>query len=218
MPVTTSPHQCPLLEYDNQYLDLVFPGTQYERWLLRSIHQRIDDPDNKVLLQIVFFCPGCGLDVRKDAHWEIPGKPTFNHIVRETRETATTQSKEVPMLHAISMVQALDVWSDLEAAYYGKNGFGGDTAEIYLYRFLTGASRPLEDVNASNLQGELARETYTIANQAMCALFTHFAETHHEVRIEVDGRELGPWLGETLNTHRVHVKVIHKNDRRRNYR
>ena len=36
----------------------------------------------------------------------------------------------------LSMVQALEIWSDLESAYYGENSFGGDTAELYAYRFL----------------------------------------------------------------------------------
>lgn len=37
-------------------------------------------------------------------------------------------------MHNVSMIQALSVWSELEQAYYGDNGFGGDTAEIYAYR------------------------------------------------------------------------------------
>jgi hypothetical protein len=34
----------------------------------------------------------------------------------------------------ISLPNALSIWSDLEAALYGVNNYGGTVAEIYAYR------------------------------------------------------------------------------------
>ena len=39
------------------------------------------------------------------------------------------------MFH-LSMSQALGLWSDLEQAYHGTNSYGGDEAELYLYRLM----------------------------------------------------------------------------------
>lgn len=117
-------------------------------------------------------------------------------------------------MHRLSIVQALSLWSDLEAALYGKNGYGGDTAEIYIYRLLPyvagerHSTVSLEElIRSGTIIGNGVRDDYANANASLHNLLVHFAATH-DVRIEVDGKELGPWLKTALYTHRVHVKVI----------
>lgn len=117
-------------------------------------------------------------------------------------------------MHHLSMVQALSIWSDLESAFFNENKFGGDTAEIYIYRALThtptlGRSGGVEldrEMNGSSIFAEGLREAYDNANTALCQLFQHFAKTR-EALIEVNGQELGDWLKTARFTHRIHVKV-----------
>lgn len=103
-------------------------------------------------------------------------------------------------LHTLSMEQALSLWSELEQAYFKKNGYGGDTAEIYIYRLMphTPSIGTFEN---------LAVEAYDCANQAMYELLAMFAEDRDAV-IMVAGRELGEWLKTARYHHRVHVRVL----------
>ena len=39
-------------------------------------------------------------------------------------------------MHNLSLTQALGLWGDLVEAYHGVNPYGGDVAELYLYRFM----------------------------------------------------------------------------------
>lgn len=110
------------------------------------------------------------------------------------------------------MVQALGLWSELEAAYYGKNSYGGDTAEIYLYRLMPNDPSAEEAHRRKNepshtIFGQARREQVTNANKALHSLLKHFARTR-EARIEVNGKELGDWLKAADFDHRVHVKVV----------
>ncbi len=110
----------------------------------------------------------------------------------------------------LSMMQALSIWSDLEAAYYGKNGFGGDIAEIYIYRAMPYEPSVARIEHASTVDitvGVAAGSAYDRANESLHALFAHFGKTH-EARIEVEGRELGEWLKTARYLHRIHVKVV----------
>jgi len=112
-------------------------------------------------------------------------------------------------MHNLSMTQALSIWSELEAAYYKKNGFGTDTAEIYIYTAMP------YDPTVASLRGVLheseharniAAESFNQANESLCALFTHFS-IERDAHIEVEGRELGDWLKTARFDHRIHVKV-----------
>lgn len=118
-------------------------------------------------------------------------------------------------ISTISMTQALDVWSDLMAALYGENKYGGDIAEIYLYRLMTFSPTLASsfeqgvierDMNNGGIRGEWLCEIVDNANTALHDLLVHFAK-QHEAAIEVSGRELGEWLKTARFTHRVHVKV-----------
>lgn len=80
---------------------------------------------------------------------------------------------------------------DLLEALEGKNGFGGDVAEIYVYRL-----KPLDGGSTSAL-------LYTICR--------HF-ERDHKAKIQIqlgkdEFRDLGDWLVNALNDHRWHVRV-----------
>ena len=113
------------------------------------------------------------------------------------------------MLHTITMDQALSVWSDLEQAYYDDSSYDGHTAEIYVYRFMSGAPRPVDQLNSPGMFGDMTREVYDIANVAMHDLFSLFCQ-RRRAQIEVDGVELGEWLKTARFCHRVHVKVTPK--------
>lgn len=108
------------------------------------------------------------------------------------------------MMQNLSMTQALSIWSDLEAAYYQKNDFGGDTAEIYIDRAM-----PYSASTNGNDVSDLANDEYDLANESLHDLFTHFSKTRN-ARIEVAGSELGSWLRTARFEHRVHVKVTPK--------
>lgn len=105
-----------------------------------------------------------------------------------------------------STTQALDVWTQLERAYYNDNSYGGDEAEIYVYRMIP----------YSNLWGkggpfgkEVTQELTSQANADLLALFLRFAKDR-EVDLLVEGIPPGDWLAESDNAHRWHVKVVHR--------
>lgn len=118
-------------------------------------------------------------------------------------------------MHRLSMVQALGIWSDLEAAYHGKHGFGSDTAEIYMHRLMPRDPSAEE----ADRRGEAARGTMFAqalykrnqeANEALGSLLLHFSETHN-VQIEVEGEDVRSWIkAQRFLDHRAHVKVIRR--------
>ena len=118
-------------------------------------------------------------------------------------------------LSSLSMDQALDVWTDLMYAHEGKHGYGGDTAEIYMYR-VTAHDPTLARAD------EAFRETttYNNAHEASCkkstrALYELLLKFERDLECELwivlgrgDHKRLGPWFIERAPfTHRVHVKV-----------
>ena len=113
------------------------------------------------------------------------------------------------MLYTMSILQVLDVWVELEEALEGTANYGGDTAEIYLYR-LMGPGRA-NDVRSleSPIFHEEAERNFDNANVAMHDLFLIFADKR-KAKIEIEGKELGPWLKTARFVHRVHVKVTPK--------
>lgn len=112
-------------------------------------------------------------------------------------------------LAGISILQALDVWSDLEQAYYGDNKYGGDTAEIYAYRLMQHSPA------ATIFDGEIAeRHRSEVALNAasalveLCLLF----QRERECEIEIDTVSVPDWWQARGRRgkydHRCHVKVI----------
>ena len=108
----------------------------------------------------------------------------------------------------LTLNQALGVWSELEAAYYGKNGFGGDTAEIYAYRLQP--YRPGVELPNTQLGAEAIAEQAMIAGENLYWLLGKFCE-HHGCTAIVDGTE-AEWLRGGFE-HRVHVRIFHKEPR-----
>jgi hypothetical protein len=102
----------------------------------------------------------------------------------------------------ISLLQALDIWSELEQAYHGTNPYGGDTAEIYACRLV------VAHVHHSETEKEVALD----ASRNLHALLWWFARKRHaDVMINVgrdhDGEPLSDALLTQLITHRIHVRV-----------
>jgi hypothetical protein len=113
-------------------------------------------------------------------------------------------------MHNISIVQALSLWTDLELALAGKNTYGGDTAEIYMYRLSERnpilAAYLRQPTPTGGITEEVALSLIDASNTSLYNLLTHFSTTRHAA-ITVEGRKLGAWLKKDRNTHRVHVTV-----------
>jgi hypothetical protein len=117
-------------------------------------------------------------------------------------------------LNHISMSQALGVWSELEAAYYGKNGFGRDTAEIYAYRLqeFCPTAAYASGSPSSSIGVEAQREAATRAGRALHELIRLF-QAHHNCRVVVmdyreDGNGEHPDILLEGFDHRVSIKVM----------
>ena len=116
-------------------------------------------------------------------------------------------------MNRISMAQALGLWSDLCDAYHGK-GWGGDTAEVYLYRLMPrnpSADNARSQDLKSGISAEARAEQVRHANESLYDLLCLFAE-ERACRVQVDGRDLGEWLKRADCDHRVHVRVTPKGD------
>lgn len=105
----------------------------------------------------------------------------------------------------ISMSQALRVWSELWQAYYGNNGYGGDTAEIYAYT-LQPRTPSMDMEQPGNSFAGLHDKVGLQAAKSLYALLFLF-RNKHDCGIQVNGRVLGEWFMSTPFVHRCHVKV-----------
>jgi hypothetical protein len=77
-----------------------------------------------------------------------------------------------------SVIDELGVWHELELALWGRNGFGGDVAEIYAYRLIPGGATAVADpANA------------LFAGRRMTALLRRFVDLHPGVAISIEERE-----------------------------
>lgn len=92
-------HECDLLRYDSMYLQLVFEdNNEYQRWVLRSAALSSPQGDcsgaDIIHMQVVAFCPGCGLDCRKQIDWRVLGKPQFNRILDKLQKAGMNYSNQ----------------------------------------------------------------------------------------------------------------------------
>jgi hypothetical protein len=106
-------------------------------------------------------------------------------------------------MHNLSIIQALDIWTDLIHAYYGKNLFGKDTAEIYAYRLLPYSPRKIEDVEEFQCQ---AAQSLTHLLQLFCESHDCMAHVQHSGSavtgtVRIPGGSVAPF------SHRVHVRI-----------
>jgi hypothetical protein len=115
----------------------------------------------------------------------------------------------------ISMNQALDIWSELWQAYYGKNGFGSDTAEIYAYRLMAYNPTYHSGLNFNSAFRDTERfkkaqeEVCEQAQNSLVALLKKFA-AENDCMIEVNGKTVDDWAGSEMFDHRCHVKIMTK--------
>ena len=119
----------------------------------------------------------------------------------------------------VSLFQALDVWDELVMAYHENNGYGGDTAEIYIYRLMEHhpAIALANKDGAPDFAVETATESYQKATAALHELMCLFMkswncaisimetrEKGYEVSVGHEFREL---MVKDPITHRVHIRV-----------
>lgn len=97
----------------------------------------------------------------------------------------------------IASTRVLRLWADLVEAQHGVHHYGGDTAEVYVYRMFPTERPPGHVATAEEIRN---------ANSELWEVCMWFAEERH-VSIEVDGRELGGWLRTHPQAHRWHIRV-----------
>jgi hypothetical protein len=121
-----------------------------------------------------------------------------------------------PMTFApeMSVRQILSVWSDLVDAYYGKNGYGGDTAEIYAYRLLRDNPTRYLAVDGTQTKNDALAEDANLAACNLYGMLMAFTECYPDARIYPDctkdknGRALGKWYTRVQLDHRTCVRIL----------
>lgn len=119
------------------------------------------------------------------------------------------------MLVNISLPNALKIWSELEAAYYGKNGYGGYTAEIYASTITPLSGLALETskrIAAHRVAEEILEEEVTDRGKTMQVLLKEFQRLHPDCRIRVNGMAVGKAFKLGF-VHRCHVEIRSKETR-----
>ena len=105
------------------------------------------------------------------------------------------------------------LWGELVEAYHGKNGFGGDTAELYSYRF----QRMNPRLHASVMEEGSAKDEaewkhYFEAGRALLSLVQQFC-MDSQCSATIDGIEAEKWAEKIACddhrfNHRAHVKIL----------
>ena len=110
----------------------------------------------------------------------------------------------------ISLIQAVDLWTDLMEARSGDHAYGGDVAEIYVYRAMP--FNPM--VTGGDRSGPAATAAYAAAGRALHSLLRLFeTRTHSTVTME-DGSDVDALLGPIPETHRIHLRVSPRTESR----
>jgi|GEM_PF-2504515 len=129
-------------------------------------------------------------------------------------------------MHRLSMVQALSLWTDLEDALRGTHGFGGNVAEIYVYRLMSRCPLVERHMNEprttwSDSMTEAVNEAVQQANESFYNVLVHFASERDaivKVKNDVGGKwmfvPVGDWLKTCGESHRFHVEVTPREPRR----
>lgn len=118
-----------------------------------------------------------------------------------------------PLL-TVNVLELMKLWGELTEARLGKNGFGGDTAEIYAYRFT--AYNPL--AHGHTRHGDMSKQAVDdcdgLAANCLAALCEEF-ERAYECTVKIDEDSIKGWLigrSETPYDWRAHVQVIGEKD------
>ncbi len=100
--------------------------------------------------------------------------------------------------------QIIDLWHELELAWLGKNGFGSDTAEIYVYQI--SSNRPAMYLNAGYLRDDAEQGAGLEAARNLYHVICLFL-SKRTCDVTVNGRPFGEWLEGEVLIHRCHVRV-----------
>jgi hypothetical protein len=115
----------------------------------------------------------------------------------------------------VSLLELLKIWGELVECYHGLNDFGGDTVELYAYRFQPysplGHSEAKQLVDSSLKLDTLAE----IERRGAVSLFNIVRELckQFECSAEIDGIPSNDWMWEIQDRkrvfdHRAHVSII----------
>jgi len=119
---------------------------------------------------------------------------------------------KTPVMVDLTIRQAVHVWSELQDAYRGINGYGGHTAEIYAYRLQQRdptAEATSTSFTETQMHKQAVHEQAVHAGLNLIGLIEIFMDTYDCV-VTVDDH--GAWKGALLTGlyHRCHVKIVPK--------
>lgn len=104
----------------------------------------------------------------------------------------------------IPTANLVELWGELVEAYLGKNGYGGDVAELYAYRFASRSPAAAAGVKKA-VYGQAIQ-----ARRSLHALLYWFAERYPS-DILIDDKPLSADHGLVCPfEHRVHVTIRHR--------
>ena len=113
--------------------------------------------------------------------------------------------------------QAVGIWDELVDAYYGRNGYGGQTAEIYSYRLeqYSPGVHKFSDDKILPMYRDDAKRIAIEAAQALAGIIKLFLE-RYDAEITVENMKIPIWekkikQGKFLY-HRYHVTVLRKDE------
>lgn len=117
----------------------------------------------------------------------------------------------------VGMRDALSIWSELEQCWHRTNGFGTDTAEIYAYRLQRASNLTKLGIQAgekpSSLEREAMEDDARAAATGLASILALFVEMR-DCSIDVNDEPFDPKRGLEPFLHRVHVRVI-RNERKK---
>lgn len=110
----------------------------------------------------------------------------------------------------LSIEQILSLWMELEDAYRGENGYGGDTAEVYGYTLMPD-SPTAHSPDMPRQFEEARKEQGLLASAAVVAICKYF-EQQRNCRVYAmssrdEGKRVGKWLLKVPIEHRIHLRV-----------
>lgn len=120
----------------------------------------------------------------------------------------------------VNIFELMLLWGELVAAYYGVNGFGGDVAEIYAYRFQ--AYNPTIHCQGQGSQW-FATDIYLserkdfdiLTGRQLVELLKLFCKSYNCAakvnNLAVDDFLYRSNVGDIIFNYRVHVEIVHNN-------
>lgn len=92
-------HVCALLDYHSERLELAYEDDPAnKRWVMWNA-------DGKVKMQVLLFCPYCGMDLRADCTWRVPGKPHLNEVLNAATYVGETTTNLWDLVRELQVVR-----------------------------------------------------------------------------------------------------------------